>query len=256
MTVKQQEQFEAYLEARRQANVAKKKQLLVNLVNQVTLLEGKKGKGKTLAAVAIVKSVRELYDKPVVIIGSKMGLTEEFGDYTFLDEKQFVNELDSVAKISKSTPDEAVQGAVEKALRNLGVNIYNAVLVFDEAYKLFDARTPSDKLVRVFGYFVAQSRHYGITIVLISPHRDMIDKRVRRQADWYGRCSTTCKSLPDPETGKPVCVRPQCPHRTTVRFIGGATRFKLSMYGPDYWPLYDTWSLVGFRQSHLNKINI
>lgn len=250
-TAKQQERFEAFLREREQRNIAKLKQLLLFLINQVVFLEGKKGKGKTLAATAIIKNLKDHFGKPVVVIGSKMGLNENFGEYTFLDEKDFVGELDKIATISKDTPEDVVQDVVEQALKRLGVQITDVTLVFDEAYKLFDARTPSDKLVRVFGYFVAQSRHYGVTIVIIAPNRDMIDKRVRRQIDWWGRCTTTCKSLPNVETGRPECVRPDCPHRTTVRFVGGRDRFKFTIYGPNYWDMYDTWAKVGFRQSSL-----
>ncbi|KKN33908.1 hypothetical protein LCGC14_0799010 [marine sediment metagenome] len=241
---------------REERNRLKLQQLLAHFWNQIVFLEGKKGKGKTLAAVAIVKQLRDLFGKHVVCIGSRLGLTEAFGEHTFLDERRFIEELDKIRLISKDTDDAQVQTAVEGALASLGIDIMDATLVFDEAYKLFDARTPSDKLVRVFGYFMAQSRHYNITIVLVAPNRDMIDKRVRRQIDWFGRCSTTCRSVPNPETAKPMCVKRGCPHRTTVRFIGGAERFKLTIYGPTYWDLFDTWTRVGFRESHLRIGNL
>jgi len=255
-TMTKQEKFEMMAWARQQRNLGKLKQLLSYLLNSIVFLEGKKGKGKTLAATAIIHQLRELFGKPVVVIGTKMGLNANFGPFVFLDEKQFINELDKISTISKNSPDSEVENAVHTALQNLGVDIMNATLVFDEAYKLFDARTPSDKLVRVFGYFVAQSRHYNITIILIAPNRDMIDKRVRRQIDWFGRVSTTCKSLPNPETGRPMCVRPRCPHRTTVRFVGGIDKFKFTIYGPNYWDKYDTWAVVGFRSSHLKIGNV
>jgi len=227
------------------------RQLLSRLLNCVSLIEGKKGKGKTLSAVAIGYNMREEFGRPVVVVASKMGLSESFGDYTFLDERSFINELDKVAKISKETPEDVVADAVQSALESLGVSIVNSIIIFDEAYKLFDSRTPSDKLVRVFGYFVAQSRHYNITILLLTPDRGMVDRRVRRQVDWFGRCTTTCRSIPDPETNEPVCIRPRCPHRTVLRFRGGAERFRLHFFGPNYWHMFQTYALVGFRQSHL-----
>ncbi len=255
-TLTQKEKSDLYIQFKEDQNEIRLRQLISNLLNQVILLEGKKGKGKTIAGVGIIQALRDLFGRPVVIIGSKMGLTEEFGDFTYLDERKFIDELDKIASLSKSSSEDEVSSTVETALENLGINIMNATLVFDEAYKLFDARTPSDKLVRVFGYFVAQSRHYGITIILMSPNRDMIDKRVRRQIDWFGRCTTTCKTVPNPETAAPECVRFRCPHRTRVRFIGGIDRFKLNLYGPNYWPLFDTWAKIGFRESHLKGIKV
>lgn len=225
----------------------KTKRLLANLLNQLVLLEGKKGKGKTLSGVAICYNLREMFNKPVVIIGAKMGLREEFGPHIFLSEKEFVTELDKIATITNESSDGVVGDAVEKALKSLGVNIYNVTLVFDEATRVFDSRTPSDKMVRVFGYFVQQSRHYLITILVMVPNRDMIDKRVRRQFDWFGRCSTTCRTDPLTHT----CIRVGCPHITTTRFIGGVDRFKFKIYGPSYWPMFDSWAMVGFRAKDL-----
>lgn len=251
MATKQQELQQMRLFALQQKNLAKLRQLIGYLVNQIVFLEGKKGKGKSLGAVGITKNMKELFNKPVVVIGTKMGLNENFGDYTYLDEKQFIAELEKVSAVSKDTTDTDLGEAVDAALKKLGVDIMNAILIFDEAYKFFDARTPSDKLVRVFGYFVAQSRHYNITMILIAPNRDMIDKRVRRQIDWFGRASTTCKSLPNPETGQLECIRPGCPHTTTVRFIGGIEKFRLRFYGPTYWNMYNSTQVVGFRDSSL-----
>lgn len=243
------QQYVQYKLAKNQATL---RGILIRLLDQIFFIEGKKGKGKTIATVAICHDLREMFGKPVIIVGTKMGLTEKFGPFTFLSEKQFIAELDKIAKISKSTPDGEAESAIVTALKAMGVLIMNATIIFDEAYKLFESRGGgADKLVRLFGYFVAQSRHYHLTIGVIAPHRDMVDKRVRRQIDFYGRASTTCKSIPDPQTGRPVCVRWKCPHTTIVRFRGGATRFKLKVWGPSYWDKFDTWALVGFREKSL-----
>jgi SpoVK/Ycf46/Vps4 family AAA+-type ATPase len=208
------------------------------LVRQITLFEGKKGRGKTLAAVAVAYQMKEFFDMPVTIVGSSMDLVKEtFGDYEFLDERDFINELDKMTKITKQTEDSEIGDAVEVLLERMGIKITNSLLVFDEAYKFFDSRSPSDKLVKVFGYFVAQSRHYKSTIILVSPNRDMIDKRVRRQIDWVGRCYTNHKN-----------------HVTTVRLTGGVESFRLKIFGPNYWDMYNTHSLLGFRAKHLTGI--
>ncbi len=259
ITLKQSEHpaVRAWMEKKARANKAKMRQLLSNLLNQIVLLEGKKGRGKSLAGTAITHNLRELFGKPVVIVGTKVGLNEErFGPFKFLNEREFIDQLDQISAIADTDEEGKAETNVERALKTMGIDIMNSTIVFDEAIKLFDARTPSDKLVRLFGYFVAQARHYNITIVIMIPNRDNLDKRVRRQIDWFGRCTTTCRSIPDENTGAPKCIRKGCPHRTTVRFVGGLERFKIRINGPDYWPMYNTWSIAGFRPSQLNVKNI
>ena len=217
----------------------KQAEVLGNLQRSVTLLEGKKGRGKTLAGVAVAYQLKELFGIPTVVVGTSMDLVRaKYGDFTFLDEKEFINHLDKLTTVTKNTDEDTVRDAIEETLKTMGVSVTNACMVFDEAYKFFDSRTPSDKLVRVFGYFVAQSRHYKCSIILLCPFRDMIDKRVRRQIDFYGRCFTSNKT-----------------HITTVRLSGGMDSWKLKIFGPNYWDMYDTHALVGFRAKHL-MINV
>jgi len=224
----------AIAQVKQEKLLQKQAEAIGSLVRQITLFEGKKGRGKTLAAIAIAYQMREFFEIPTVIIGSSMDLTPSYGPYTFLDEREFIDNLDRLTKISKGTAEQEVGDAIETVMDNMGIQIHDSLLVFDEAYKFFDARTPSDKLVRVFGYFVAQSRHYKASIFLISPNRDMLDKRVRRQIDWFGRCFTNKRT-----------------NVTTVRLTGGVESWKLRVNGPTYWDMYDTHAILGFRAKHL-----
>jgi len=208
--------------------------VLQQLVRGVTLLEGKKGRGKTLAAVAIAYNLREFFDIKTIVVGTSLDLTSKYGEFEFIDEKEFVSRLDTLTQVTKNTSDEVVSSAVERVLADMGINLLDSMMIFDEAYKLFDSRSPSDKLVKLFGYFIAQSRHYKSTVLLLCPFRDMIDKRVRRQFDYYGRCFTNNKT-----------------HQTTVRISGGMESWKFKINGPTYWDMYDTHSIPGFRAKHL-----
>lgn len=221
----------------------KRLDILSRIVESCTMLEGKKGRGKTLTGVALSYNLREMFDMPTICVGSRMGLIKDvYGLYTFIDEREFMDALESITTVSKFTTEKQLEVAVEEVLKSMGVNIIGANMVFDEAYKLFDSRTPSDKLVRVFGYFIAQMRHYHLTVLLLTPHRDMVDKRVRRQVDNMGRCFFNKR-------------REKC----TIWLRGGGSTWKMSVnnvdqFGtrPNYYDMYDSWTLLGFRQKHLN----
>jgi len=229
--------LENLLEMRLMLQDAKEEDALARLVEQSILLEGKKGRGKTLSAVAIAYQMRERFNRHVITVGTKMGLFPEFGEFENLTEIQF---KDALSKIQDVVDEEAGAEEVVKALREKGVDLLYATLVFDESYKLFDCRTPSDKLARAFGYFMAQQRHYHCTTILLTPNRTMIDKRVRQQLDWQGRC------FHNPWT-----------HKCTVRLVGGLDTMTFTLSGIDesnhvaYYDMYDTHTLVGFRRKHL-----
>jgi len=216
---------------------SKEEDALARLLEASVLLEGKKGRGKTLSAVAVCYQLRERFNRHVIAVGSKMGLKSEFGEFENLTEVQFRSALE---KIQDVVDEEAGAEAVVQALRSRGVDLMYATLAFDESYKLFDCRTPSDKTARLFGYFMAQQRHYHCTTLLLTPNRDMLDKRVRQQLDWQGRC-----------------FHNKWTHKCTVRLVGGLETMTFTLSGDDdtyhipYYEMYDTYTLVGFRRKHL-----
>jgi len=213
----------------------KTEELLSAHLEQVTFLEAKKRRGKTLSMVCMAYWFRELFGLNIICVGSRMGIRPEFGPYQFLDEKEFIAQLDSISEVSKRSTEKELEKNVEEVLEKMGVRLYRSAMFFDEAYKLFEARAAMDKLVRLFGYFVAQSAHYHVTIVMSSPNRLMLDRRVRQQIDWWGRCFYI------PRMKKSI-----------VRFMQGLEHWKMTVDGPRYFPMYDSWTLLGYRQSQLN----
>ncbi len=215
----------------------KEEDALARLVETAILLEGKKSRGKTLSAVAICYQLRERFNRHVVTVGTKMGIKSEFGDFENLGEAQFKNALERIQDV---VDEELGAEEVVKALRDVGVDLMYATIVFDESYKLFDCRTPSDKMTRLFGYFMAQQAHYHCTTLLLTPNRGMIDKRVRQQLDWQGRC-----------------FHNKWTHKCTVRMVGGLETMTFVFSGDDdtyhvpYYSMYDRWNLVGYRRKHL-----
>ena len=211
---------------------------LLRLLETSILLEGKKGRGKSLTATAICWQLRERFDKHIITVGSKMGLQEAFGPFQEITEAEF---KDCLSAIQDVVERKVAAQAVVDALKEKGADLMYAVIVFDEAGKLFEARTPNDKLVRLFGYFMDQQRHYHCTTILCAPSRQRVDGRVRQQVDWYGRCFHNKWS-----------------HQCTVRLVNGLDVIVFDFDGADdtyhvpYYQMYDSWNLVGYRRSHLD----
>jgi hypothetical protein len=199
---------------------------------------GKKGRGKTLTGVAIAYQLRERFNRPVICVGSKMGLNESFGPYQFMGEMDFRNEME---RISLAADEEENAEQVAKMFDKYGISILYSTIVFDEAYKLFEARRSMDKMVQLTGYFMAQQRHYHVTTIFMSPDEKLIDKRIVQQVDWKGRCfhnkyNDMCRA----------------------RFVQGLDVLTLDVDGmddllhPPYYYMYNSWALVGYRKASLN----
>jgi hypothetical protein len=218
----------------------KEEDALARLLETAILYEGKKGRGKTLTAVAQSYQLRERFGRHVIAVGSKMGLKPEFGEFQNLDEREFKNALDTIAEVAEDKDSEK-KGAeeVHKALLSRGVDLLYSTIVFDEAYRLFDA-SHRDRLSRLFGYFVSQSRHYHCTIILLTPNRKMVDQRVTQQIDWWGRV-----------------FHNKWTDKCEVILTAGLETMTFSIDGADgtyhtpYYEMYNSWALLGFRKSHL-----
>ena len=152
---------------------------------------GRKGRGKTLSAVAIAYQMRERFGRNVICVGSKMGLgagsggPQAFGAFQFMSEADFRSELE---RITLAASEEENVEKVAAAFDKYGISILYSTIIFDEAGKLFEARRSSDKLVQLCGYFMDQQRHYHVTTIFCAPDENRIDKRILQQIDWKGRC--------------------------------------------------------------------
>lgn len=205
-----------------------------DFVEAITVVEGRKGTGKTLFAVALAWKLREIFNRQVIL---DFKAKKAFGAYTFLDEGKFIGEMEKFTKLARSTPQEEVDTAAEWSLRKQGIDLTEKTIVLDEAYRYFEARRPSDKFILAFGYFIAQSRHYKNSIILLAPRKRYIDYRVRDQVD------ISVKVAFNEYTG---VVFARCLDQRT-----GEVR-RLKVYGPNYWDMYDSWSPVALRKKVLD----
>lgn len=215
----------------------KKEETLARLLETAVLIEGKKRRGKTLAAIGISYELRERFGRQVVAVGSKMSLNENFGPYIYMPESDFRNEME---KISVAAKEEENAERVASMFERYGISIIHATVVFDEAYKLFNVRTPMDKLTQLTGFFVAQQAHYHVTTMFLVPSREQVDKRIRTQLDWQGRV-----------------YHNKYTNIARVRLVSGIDVIMYDVDGASdaehvpFYEMYDSWGMLGFRPASL-----
>lgn len=208
------------------------------LVEKAVMIEGKKRRGKTLSAVGIAWELRERFGRPVVCVGSDMGLKESFGPFKFLNEKDFRDELE---KITAAASQEENAEAVMRAFQKYGISTMYATIIFDEARKLLNNRRAMDKMVQLTGDYLMQSSHYHTTTLILAPNEDEIDKRILRQLDWKGRV-----------------YHNKYTDTARVRLVSGIDVLTYDINGADdahhprFYDMYDSWQMLGFRKASLN----
>lgn len=209
-------------------------ELLLPFTDGITVLTGSKGQGKTTAAVALAYSLKKHFGLPVV---SDFNLKEPFGDFIKIDLKSFIADLRLISAELSVTQSEA---ALDSLMNNnhLKIPLNGCVMILDEGYQYMESRTPNDKVVRLFGYWIQQIRHYRVSLLFITPHLDMIDKRMVRQIDRLGT------SMIDRRRGRLITTYTDMGTHKLTQIIAE----DISMY----WAMFDSWGLFQFRETALN----
>ena len=122
--------LELLVQAKYAVQEEREEQSIARLLEQSILLEGKKGRGKSLATTALSYQLRNLFGRHVITVGTKLGLKPVYGDFKELTEGQF---KDALSKIQDVVEEEVAAEEVWKALKEKGVDLIYATIVFDEA---------------------------------------------------------------------------------------------------------------------------
>ena len=230
--------------ATRQVNIEKvmdqRVQILHYLRNCVTLFHGQMGTGKSTNAVAISHWMRELFELPVIQIGTSLGLKPVYGPFSFMSEKTFIEQLILMSQIANEIIENQIQDTdayLDWCQKTRGLKLYRAILLVDEMQKFCNSRTPHNRLNLAMLGFVAQMRHYHCTMIGMAPSPMNVDGRVREQIRWL------CKPDFDPATKWYV-----------NRLRGPQGGVRLRIYAPDYYDMFDSWAFTGFNIKSLEKV--
>jgi len=235
--------------------VTSAEEVLLNFVEQYTLFYGRKGTGKTMMAVSIIKQLKDVFGIETVC---DFQLSSNFGVYTYIDIERFLDQLRMVNELTKGQSEaiakRAVDGMMEQGVNGQGslmTELDGKAVCFDEAYKYLDSRDSTTRLVKLFSHFISQMRHFRVSMFMIAPHPDMLDKRARRQIDNIGECYT------DPEHfwdgNKRVYVPPS--NRSTLAVVHNLSvdeKFEVEVNVAQGGELYDTHVKTAFRSQLLN----
>jgi hypothetical protein len=211
--------------------------VLSRLLDHITCFEGKHGKGKSLSLVAVSYNMRELFGKHIVVVESSMGLKPAYGEYSFLSARKLVEQLKVISKASSNGVQDLTPDELDNVMRKQGVNLYNAIVIFDEANKLFEVGRWNDPLVLLVSYLVQQMAHYRMTILIGTPRRMDLTPRVREQVDYWAR---------------PVFDELEQVVRVGFYRLSEVKLMKLTIDAARYYEMYDRWNMLGFRGKSLN----
>jgi len=151
-------------------------------------LRGIARSGKTATSISISHNLRKYFNKTPII---DFRPYDSFGYYEFLPAYNFIEMLQSFGDLIDSGVLDGLDNVAlrEKVKQKLGYDLIDSTLVLDEAYKNLRSRTPSKKEVLAYTDFLQTYGHYHITVVMISPFKNQIDKDAGRQVTVELICS-------------------------------------------------------------------
>lgn len=216
----------------------------------LTLFYGQMGAGKTTNAVAMAYWMKNLFEIPVISVGTTVGLKPAFGDFHHLPVKAFLEQMMLIGKISQeildeNIPEDDIDNHLKWCKANQGLELYRCILLVDELYKYCNARYPNDPVNNSIQDFVAQMRHYHCTFIGMTPDLKDVDRKMRDcQVRWK------CKPDHDDDTGW-----------YTLRFRGPQRPLTMRIYGPDYagkYPgdpegMFNSWAFPGFNSKRVER---
>ena len=88
------------------------------LLEKFVVLNGSKGMGKTSSGIHLAYNLRELSKREVIVVGTLIGMTDEFGPYTFMSSADFICQMRLISKIAPTLSPELTQEEINIALLN------------------------------------------------------------------------------------------------------------------------------------------
>jgi len=215
----------------------------------VILLQGRAGTGKTIGATCIAYNLREYFGKPVIL---DYHATEAFGEYTYMGSKEVMAELNRLSGEINSIKKKNAGETAEKIRENLGIQMDNAVIVWDEGYRYLERRRTSDPMTLIYGYYLQIWRHYHNTVIICTPKLNYIDFRALNQATAELNCYPNFYITPTRVLGE------QDPNKWVCRLKGLDTHTQetiaLNVPVAKYGPMYDTWQPIALRQKMIRRV--
>lgn len=156
----------------------------------IYLITGSPGTGKTAFALSMIRTNDDkLFTFDVYEKDEKGRLVkDENGKHVFIDTVKrpiFVNHIDDIDHDFFNTQDisdeDIISGAIDKVLPVPTPDdpyVIPPVLIVDEAHRLYKNRS-STSSIPDFVESLAELRHHGITLILMTQHPSSIDKYVR-----------------------------------------------------------------------------
>jgi len=157
-------------------------------------LRSKARSGKTASLVSIAYNLREYFNKTPILDFKPY---DNFGYYEYMDVDMFIETQQLFSKLVKEGVFDGLSGqdlrkAVKKETR---YDLIDATIGLDEAYKNLWSRQPSKQEVLVYNSFCQTYGHYHMTVIIISPFKNQIDKDAARQVTVELNCSYDPRSM-------------------------------------------------------------
>lgn len=191
------------------------------------LIEGNLGGGKSLFGYTISWWVKTLFGVKITVDQMPR---PAFGDYTYFEvPDDLLKERELIDKI-------AARGDTWDGPEVSRLKLYHRFAFFDEFYKIGSNRRGMTNLMLEFGDVLKQARHMDTFILCAMPHKNEVD--VKNVDQYITLDIRAAWSMIKPDTANYIVYN----RMNMVESV-------FSIFGPNYYPLYNTKNPIRSRRN-------
>lgn len=218
----------------------KEREFFASLTESFIWLRAKARSGKTATLVSIAYNLREYFNKTPILDFKPY---DNFGYYEYMDVDAFIETQHLFSKLVKEGVFDGLDGKELRAAvkQETKYDLIDATIGLDEAYKNLWSRQPTKQEVLAYNSFCQTYGHYHMTVIIISPFKNQIDKDAARQVKVELNCSY------DPQT---MLVMAKGLDRDTLEEVRLITPIR------KYGEMYNSWSPQAILQRRKIEVGI
>lgn len=187
-----------------------------------------------------------------------------YNSYQYIDDESFVESLVEMEKVAAASKfkkekryrEELAKDAWDRLEARTGFSFHNKVICLNEVYKKMEKRGFMDPYAIQWTHMLYQYRHYYSLILMAAPSIEDCDLRIGKHIRVDIGCKWTREKTFKDKNSQAYSAEVHVGNyhiydRDTMKFV----RPRLKLWGPAWWPLFDSFEMIAPRRSTVVRLH-